>query len=408
MKALSHLQDTLWGLVAQGEHYVLMLRCRDLDVPLVHKVLEAVDQNSPSDVFLSFAQPFVFDPRDPKPERTAHIWLDAVMQALEQQLAGANVLREQDRQPPWPELPVDCWSGTVRDRIDSALAHVGGLFPVEDDHRVLWTFVPTEIGTREAWFAWTSVVAIFLQPDSPHAGHRIVIRVDNAIVEAVEADPDKSALLFDVDFSPEAMANDLVHTALDPAALPKERAHALMQIAGLDYTHRRYAEAARKYGAAYTLLDGVEDSEGTRASCLQAVGHIARMVDDLALAKKRYQQALALSVPQPDTLPVAMNIASDLGDVCVAQAAAPHLPRSADLEEARGYYEIANLIAGKFCNVHFKADVLEKLGIVRDELGDTGGAVAAWHEARDLCVDVQYEYRLASILEQLGRRGTPS
>lgn len=399
MKALSHLQDTLWGLVAQGEHYVLMLRCGDGDVPLVHKVIEAVDQNSPGDVFLSFSQPVLS--RLPRQD-IAKIWIDSVMESLVVQIEGANVLRSQDGSAPWGTLPRRCWEGTASERLNAAIEHIGSLFPAEDDHRVLWAFVPTHIGDP---VVWAQIVGGFIERDAPKAGHRIVVRVDARIVDAVRADPDRSALLLDVDFSPEAMANDLVQTALDPTLPPVTRASAVLQLAGLDYAHRRFAESARKFTWVFDVLEDVEETEGTRATCLYAVGEIARQANEFELAKKRYQQALALAAPQPGTLPIAMSAASSLGDLCIVQARTQELHGFELLAEARGYYEIASLIASKLCNVHVKADVLEKLGVVDHELGDFGRAVERWQEAHALCVDVGYELRLEAVRERLAERG---
>lgn len=391
MQALTRLQDTLWGLLAQGEESVLLLRCRDFDVPLVHKVIEVVDQESPSDVFLSFSLPMDDD--------TAQ-YVSAVMDSLSQQIAGANVLRQSPMS--WA-LPSECFIGSPAARLDAAFGYIESLLPA-GDHRILWSFVPAQIGHD---VAWTNFVTHFVaKSDRPR--HRVVLRANDDIIDTIRGDAVASAFLLDVDFSPEAMANDLAHTALDPNSIPKDRHFALLQLAGMDFAHRRYVEAAKKYGLVYAFFDTVDGSEGIRAMCLVGVAEVARVARNFSLAKKRYQQALALAAPQVDTITIAMTCCDALGDLC-SEAATDHLgaSRSEALEEARGYYTLASTIAGKLCNQTFKADLLEKIGIVQIELGRHEQGLATWREGLRLADDVEYSLRVESLAHRLASRGAP-
>jgi hypothetical protein len=399
VKALTHLSETILHLVDQGDEYVLVLRCRDLDVPIVHKVIEQVDQQS-SDVFLCFAAPFMGEPE---------AWLDDLIEDLDVQIRGFNVLRKENGLEPWATLPGACFSADMlAERLASAFDHVHKLFPKDEDYRVLWAFVPSEIRSPKAW---ATVVGWFLPKAMWRAGHRVVVRGDDAIVEAIRRDPEHSALLLDVDFSPEAMANDLAARASDPATPPTERHLSLLQLAGLDVSHKRHAEAAKKYAAIYAFFDGMADTEGIRATCLMGVAMVAGMHGDKALSKKRYQQALALSASKADTLHVAMICCGSLGDLC-HDGPAPNerelerrTGRGAELEEALGYYDLASLIAGKLCNVQYKVDLLRKIGDVLVDMAEPAAGWQKWQEGLALAIDIDDSTRTHGLLHRLEGKG---
>jgi hypothetical protein len=360
MRALQELQQTLLGFIDQGEEYMLMLACRDLDVPLCLKVIESVDQEAPQDVFISFGHPI---------DKDADAYVDCVMENVNTQIVGANVLREQEGLPPWPVLPAACLRGDPAERLNALLDHVGSFWPREEDHRILWSFLPESIGDPKAW---ATVIAGFF---AAKAGHRIFVRSHPQILQVVKEREDLSACLLEVDCSPEAYADELTQRVTNPQTPPDRRAIDLLVLAGMDFSHKRYIESAHKYGVVYEHFTDRPDSEGVQAMCLLGVGDVARQTGCLAIAKDRYRQALVLSATKPDTLAIAMIACSQLGDLC---------RNDAEYGEAAGYYQLASDIAGKLCNLAYKVDVLEKLGLVQQDLGHEDKARRTRKLARDL------------------------
>lgn len=373
MRAMQHLSDTVLHLIDQGTESVLALRCRDLDVPIVHKVIEQVDQLSPSDVCLSFGH---------AAKKSRRRYIDVVMDSLETQIVGVNVLRKDAGLPPW-ELPPIGSGLCSEERMALAFEHVGGLVGTADDHRVVWCFVPPAI---EDPITWSEFCALFFSPTLRQPGHRVVLRVDDLFAQALSRSDLLSAYVLHVDFSPEAMVSELVGSVLDPKLDDASRTDALLQLAGHDFSHRRFAEAAKKYATIYERCTG---APGIQAMCLLAVGDIARIVGDTGLAKRRYQSALALATDDVSSLPVAMMAASNLGD----------LPLLVD--EAVGYLELASTIAGKLCNAPFKTFVMEKIGILHARHGKPQQAYDIWSAALALARDDADETRVASLQEHL-------
>jgi len=372
MKALSKLQETLLAFVDQGEEHLLLLRCEDTDVPLVLKVIEAVDQASATDVFLKFGHPCGSE---------AIEYMDEVLSSLDLQIVGTNVIRQTAGLPLWDCLPKQKWID-VKNSLDVTFDHVQSFLP-KGDHRVLWAFIPTTI---EDETIWAQVVGAF----NPKPGHRVVVRATDKIVEVFRSSPDLSALLTIVDLSPQAMADELVQSVQDPTTPPKQRNLELFQLAGMDFAHKRYVEAVKKFELVYKFFEDYPDSESIQAMCLIGVGDVARLIGDKELARQRYQQALALTKTKPDTLPVAMMACSLLGDL-------------RGFDDVLEYYAMASEIAGKLCNLPFKCDVMEKMGVVMFNQGDVAAADIVWRQCLKLCLEGEYEDRAATVAERLAK-----
>jgi hypothetical protein len=113
----------------------------------------------------------------------------------------------------------------------------------------------------------------------------------------------------------------------------------------------------------------------------------------MAAAKERYQQALALASPAGITsLPVVMQVSAKTGDVCMARG---------ELQEAEEYWDLASQIAGKLVSLEFKVDCMEKIGAAREARGKYAGAAEIWMNGIALCKEGDYLVRQRTIAERL-------
>ncbi|MFO7181264.1 MAG: hypothetical protein DIU78_021360 [Pseudomonadota bacterium] len=165
---------------------------------------------------------------------------------------------------------------------------------------------------------------------------------------------------------------------------------ALMQLAGLDYAHQRYDAAIEKYSILFAYYASGNAKE-MQAMCLQGIGDVLRRAGRLEEAKRRYQQGLAYSAESPAAL-ITMNLCVAAGDVCFELG---------QIDEADGYFAIADKIASKLLNPSTKADCMEKQGIIQEMKGNRRGALELFRDAAQMCRDFEYPERLVSVLERL-------
>ncbi len=383
-RKIQELQDTLGGFVEQRDHLLLVVGSTEAEAAWVLRTLKGLDEETPSDLFLLFSH----DASEPAQ------YVTALLANLEAQLEGVSAERKANNSPPCPALPPVCQD--VRQppavRLLAAFEHIRGLMPAEGDHRLVWALLPMKIGDRQGF---AELVGRLI----PHDGFqpwmrslRIVVRDDREtpfLVPALRKLKAPGVLLYEPDLSTAALTDSLAREVDDPALPVLQRMQALLQLAALDYAHKRYPAALEKYGLlhAYFAEQGLKELQ---ALCLQGTGDVLRAAGKRPQAKERYQQGLAVAV-NTQALPILINLAMAAGDVCLELE---------QYEEAEGYFDITDRVATKALNPYPKADALEKRGLARYLRGQRGGAATSWNDAATLCRAVEYTARLRSVLQR--------
>jgi hypothetical protein len=386
---LDKLRDTLFGFVDQSDDLLLVIDTRDLDVPIILKTIESVDRESPADIFSSFGQIFESGPA----------WADAAMHSLGLQMQTANLLRQQDGLEAWDPLPSLCLdsSQVPGDRVRAAMVHVRGLFPLDEDHRMIWSLLPSEIRDVPGYLQLVSTLLPWHGYEPWMQGQRLILRDDKArpfLIPQLRQQFPAGVLVFDADLGPEAMADDLVAAAKDPETPEQERMTSLLQLAGLDLAYGRHPDAIEKYGVVFAYFER-QQRPALQAVCLGGVGDVLVREQQLGEAKQRYQQALALaSQGKVEGLPITMILSGSIGNVCMARR---------EFEEAEGYFGVGSEVAGGLVNIQYKADMMEKIGLAREAQGKLAEAIEIWKLARDRCADAHYLLRWRSVLDNLAR-----
>jgi tetratricopeptide (TPR) repeat protein len=381
-RKLDELKQTLSGFVEQRESLLLVVSSADLEVPYVLKTLEGIDDTSPSDLFLTFAEPFTRAPE----------YAAAIMKHLRGQMAVARAKGEGE---PFPPLPAICDDEAAPPpaRLRAAVDHVAALVPARGGHKVVWGLLPLHVADQEGYARIVGQFVPWRGPEPWMRGLRVVARDDRErpfLSPALRKNKAPGVLLYEMDMSPEALNDALVKGAGDRSLAPADRMQALIQLAGLDVAYRRYPEALDKYRRLYDFY-AEHHAPAMQAVALQGVGDVTRRQGDRKGAKLRYQQGLTLAM-QTQALPVMLHLTYAIGDVSLELG---------DDRDAEGFFGLAEKLAGKLMNPYVKAQALEQQGIARTRLGDAAGALVAWRGADALCKAFSYHERRRSVLERL-------
>jgi hypothetical protein len=383
-KKLGELNDTLSGFVDQADYLTLVVGADDSTAGIVLAALQGQDQQNGADVFVVIPDEAV----------SATPYLTAMAARIEGERMVVNGLLAKDGKPPWPELPIVCFDPRrpERDRLRALVGYVRDRLP-EGDHRLLWALMPTAFKDREGYARVVSELVPRGDIEPWMRGMRFLVRDDRGqpfIIPILKKMKAQGILIYSPDFSPAGVEAALNDEAADESVPVGQRMTSLLQLAALDYSNQQFEPALEKY----RVLLGWYQQNGAKemqALVLHGVGDILRRINQPVAAKERYEQGILL-VADSKALVVTLNLAVALGDTCLELK---------QLEESYGYFDMADQIATKIIHPFVKADCLEKKGIIHELRGHPGPAAKLWTDACQLCRQMEYDHRLASILERL-------
>src|SRR5262249_23215915 len=137
------LKATLGDFVDQRESPLLVVRAADAEMVYVLKILEGMDETSPADLFLIFAEPFTLAPA----------YVAAILKNLRAQMDAAKSALGASEQAPLPPLPAACddEGAPPNTRLRAAIDHVSSLVPEDGEHRVVWGLLPGKVSDQEGY-----------------------------------------------------------------------------------------------------------------------------------------------------------------------------------------------------------------------------------------------------------------
>lgn len=404
----AHCEEFIW----QVEDHLLLVSGVDGDTPYALKVLEQVEGHDEASLYVMLADEY----------------LDADTYA--RTVAGRCVLlyevvneeREKRNEPPLEPFPQELTDPglTPLDRIVIAIEHLGARLPNPDDHRVVFALLPTQI---HDWGDYSKFVSSFThmpQPAPPLKGDwpvytRLFMRDqrDHVLGGALNERHAKGVLNIDVDMSTDAMAGDLAEDAVDPAKPVAERMQAVLQLANIDLSYKRFEEAIKKFALLFDYYVKA-DAPLMQAMCMQGVGDCLRMVNQPPQALERYQQGLAIAlaakspVPiepapaepgsepgtplHPNAPPVMLNLLLSAAPICMTLE---------KFEDAQSYYADASKLAAKCMNPFAACDALQGEGDAHRALGEPEEALKDWRDCETISEKYEYYQRLVSVLERI-------
>lgn len=368
-ESLQQLVADLSSFVESDEDLVLVFDVTDHEVPYIFNALDSVDGQSPSHVFLSFAHPV----------RCVGSYLGAIFESVQTQLEGVNAIRAQDQLEPWPPLPSECLDSMqpASGRLTRLVEYLRAQLPTGGEHRIVLSLLPSTIEDRAAYAQ--VVRGIFPQGMAPWMPlTRVLLRDDRNARFLSQVDADGVVFYDGLDFSPAAAAASLLDAAKDPDTPQDRRMMAFVQLAAIDFSHRRYGESFRKWRICFDYYTQVE-VDSMRGLCLCGAADVLRETGKLDEAKAMYQRGIGLP-PSQEMLPVTLNLLLGIAQTCI---------RMEDWVDAEGYLDMADQVASKLCQVYPKCEVMERQGFVFAQQDKFGEAMTRWRAAVDLSKELQ-------------------
>jgi tetratricopeptide (TPR) repeat protein len=321
--------------------------------------------------------------------------MDALFASVRAQLNAVQVIRAAEELPPWPPLPSGCADvrKTPSDRIKLLLDYVHEQL-ADEESRIILGLLPSTIGDPAAY---SQVVSGLLPKDEiePWMNNtRVLLRDDREarfLTPYIETRAVDGVVFYEgLDFSPDAVASGILAAARNPESSDEERMMALVQLAAIDFAHKRYAESFRKWGVCYAYFTQTK-VDSMRALCVCGAADALRDSGKLREAKEKYQQGIAFP-PSQETLPTTLNLLLGVSRTCILLE---------EWTEAEGYLDLADKVASKLCQAYPKCEVMERQGFVLFKQKRLGEARIRWRAAVDISRELQAFDVAERALEQL-------
>ncbi|MEZ4326104.1 MAG: hypothetical protein R3B40_12870 [Polyangiales bacterium] len=368
-RAIQRVKAELQAFVDQRDDFVQVIHALDTEFAIILSALQAVEDETPSDIFLSFAVPCT----------GLDAYLESIFVRANLCIDRANEELAEEGFPPLAGLPEICGdaSATVFERLKAMVEHFRQLAGDPLDRHLVIAFLPLEIADRSAY---ATIVSGFF----PRAGHehwmrgvRVFVRDDASnpfVLPFLRREGIGDIRVLDANLSPQALLDGISEATADPETPMPERMAGMVQLASMDLAQRNYPDAVKKFRAAYGHFTQT-GNVSMRALCLHGMGLAAERGGRPEDAKTLFMQGIGLAATEAHALPVTLLLASSLGDVC-------HALRQHD--DALGYYDLAEKLATGLGNLAVRIEASLKQGDVKVDTGRTGEALAHWIAASDL------------------------
>jgi hypothetical protein len=364
------LTTRLSAFVAQKNTFMLLVQCRDEDCAIVLKTLETQGETS-SDTYWVFHQDFI-DPDS---------YIASITEECKKRVELFAKEAEESGEPSWPPLPPEItqpWTQPI-ERLQRLFAYARDRAP----SNVVVVLCPLKIVLPLHWrvvmrdLTWFDVAA-------PWCHHmRVVVRESSAtrmsafppeIQAGLEPATFPSTEIYAVDFSPETLHKAMQAEMLDPNVPVPVRMQYLLIDANLDYVHKRYDVAAKKYRLLRDYYKAT-NNPALLAVTLNGFGEAVATFPNLRdHAIKHFEQAVAAAV-QAKSLPLVLHAVMSLGHLYFAHK---------QWAQAAECYDAAESIAMMLFNASATLLCMEKRGECHYQLEEWGPAQKAWKDGMEI------------------------
>jgi hypothetical protein len=417
-RKIEDLRENLEEFVEQTDYSLLVVSCTPDEGLYVSTLLGAMDETRPDSVFWVFVDPFEDAPQ----------YVNALVASLQRQLDAGSAVRAERGEAPYLDMPAG-----VRDqraeptqRFEALLRFLPQLL---DDPRAQ-TFVlgllPTACRDELAF----AQLILRILPHPTRAGWfeplRIVTldpRERPLVLPVLEKRHVQTVLTFQLDFSTPALTAALSQDAADPSVPLPERMANLMQLAALDFSHQRHADAQEKYSVLHQYY-AEQHQPGMQALCLLGSGDSLDATGEAAQAKLIYELGINLCLKHDEKLPLlhlllaVVRVCAKLGlheqaelyahsgfTIALSLVNGPvyallaEKKADAQLAQSKRYealvtYDYARKLAETYSVYPIWKSVLEKLEAEQQRVGRD-----------DLASDMRREWQRADALERAGGSG---
>jgi len=308
-KKFDDLRENLNEFAEQSDYSVLLLGCTPAEAPYAAQFLDGVDQSHPSDLVLTFVEPFV----------DAERYVDAVVRRVAEQLVEADEARRGRRELPFQPLPAELERLAPAERLARLLAFLASLLPNQREHAFVVAFLPFERLDDDAFSELMERAVLARESAEWMAPLRVIVaddRRERRLARRSLEQGRRRVLYYEVDFSTDALTDALSREAADPSVPVAQRMANLLQLAALDFSYRRFDAALEKYGVLYEYYRD-PPLPVMQVLCLQGRGDCLRASAKPEEGKRALQSAIALALEQGALVPLVGALLS-IVEVCVA------------------------------------------------------------------------------------------
>jgi len=383
-RKFEELRENLDEFVEQTEYPMLVVGCLGEELAYVCKFLQGLEQKHPESFFVIFPGAFT----------TADEYVQGMVELLQLQLEAAGPLRAERGEPPFPALPPEVAERRrpPEERLRRIIEFLRSLLPNEKDHAVVIGLLPLACADFMAYARLVSSVMPLQDVQPWLVPMRIVAYDDRSqkiLFRALEQSKLEHVLTYEVDFSTPALTDALSVDAADTGLPLAERMAALMQLAALDYSYKRYPDAYQKYGVLHNYYQAL-DIPSMQGLALLGAGDTLAAAGRPADAKDMMQRAVGLCMER-QVLPVLLNGLISITDVCMA------LGQHA---EAESYADSGTQVAAGVLNPFAYADLFEKKGDAQIAQNKIPEGIISYKRCQELCKQYEYFHRWKHVLAQ--------
>lgn len=382
-RLFEQVRRRLSDFVEQRDDALLVVRCNDGDAALVLRMLQELDESDSSNLYWLFGEEFG------RPEDYAA----AVFQRFEERHRTVCERLEAHRRPVWPAVPPEVRrpGGSPAGRMRALALFARSLLPPGPDFRVIWAPFPLKIGDPAGQAV---LFEELLRPDGPMPWYhhlRFVTREDPsrpAMRERLAKTP--RVAWYEPDLGAKSQERSLEEDVTDESAPIGQRMQSLLLLAGMDYAHRRFADALKKYDVLLKYYKATGD-QPMLALVLNGMGEVHQRAGDLMKAKAHYECALTPAI-LAESPPVLLNVTLNLANLMLA---------GKSWKDGEGYYDSAEKLATAQLNAPTKIHCLENRGVCQDMQGNAKAAVESWEAGATLAKATEERELQKRILERL-------
>jgi len=381
-RLFEQVRKRLSDFVEQRDDVLLVVRCEDGAASLVLKTLQEIDEADASDLFFLGSEEV----------KRAEDWVAAVVERFEERRRLVCEGLEKNGRPRWPPVPTEVRKpGSPAARLRALLEFSRSLLPPGPDFRVVWGWMPFRIADG------AGLAAIFeelLRPGGPMVWYhhmRLIVREDPArpaLRDRLAKTP--RVAWYEPDLSVGAQEKSLEEEVTDPALPVAQRMQSLFLLAGMDYAHRRFPDALKKYGVLLDYYKGM-GNQTMLALVLNGMGEVHQRAGDLPRAKTHFECALSPAI-LAESPPVLLNVTLNLGNLALA---------TKDWKEGEAYYDSAEKLATAQLNAPTKVHCLENRGVCQERLERPKEAAESWEAGAQLAKATEERDLQRRILERL-------
>lgn len=362
-KLFDNVTERVRGFIAQRDAAALAIRSPSHESAYILKILQGEDETDTANLYWSFADPFL----------GARAYVETIVAGFKEKLEAVKKLQEAEDMKPWEGLPPEVLDARnpPAQRLRALMVFSRTLLPKLDGHAVVWVFFPIDIQSpleyaplfeellkHEMPYPWCHHLRIIIR-DEPHL--HLLKDLPAKVGRTVEYHPDLSVA---------AMEKSLEEDTADPGAPLAERCQNTLILANMDYSHKRYAEALKKYNVIlkFYLATG---NKVMAALTLNGMGEVYNALEKPKEAKAHFESALTPAI-EAESNPVLLNITVNLGNLMLKHKV---------WAEAESYFDSAATFAKAMLIPQTRIESLDNRGLCQYRLGRPKEALESWDAA---------------------------